>query len=305
MSQSGSLEHDSILPRYLSCLRFPEIIVLQGSPLLGAAFALGQAVPENAGPLAVLVAANACLVAHIFALNDWSNLEADLRDPHKAADVFTAKGVSPRQMGALVAGLLVVSLALFASLGSPALVIAVTIAVLSAVYSLPAFSWKGRPLLNSFMHVCGGALHFLLGYSIGSAVDSRGIVIAIFFAVTFTAGHLTQELRDYDGDVRNGVRTNAVVFGRRRTFVASLALFTLSQALLLALAVQGTIPRAAGLLVVLYPVHLRWSLQALASGLTYASVCRLQARYRVLYAVIGVVLIAALWLASPVDILKT
>ena len=293
----GGLEHESVLPRYLSSLRFPEILVLQGSPLLGVAFAVRGAVAESAGSLALLVAANACLVAHIFALNDWANLQPDLRDPHRAAGVFTARGVGHRQMGALTTGLLIASLVLFALLKSTALVIALGIAALSALYSLPPFGWKGRPLLNSAAHLAGGALHFLLGYSLGAGIDRSGVVIAMFFAVTFTAGHLMQELRDYDGDVRSGVRTNAVTFGKRRTFAASLALFTLSQALLFGLALEGTIPRPAAALVVVYPVHLRWSLQTLADGLTYAGVRRLQARYRVLYAVIGVALIAALWVA--------
>jgi len=107
---------------------------------------------------------------------------------------------------------------------------------------------------------------------------------------------LTQEVRDHNSDVRNAVRTNAVIFGRRRTFAVSLALFTLSQALLVFLAFQNTLPRVLAALVVIYPIHLRWSLQALAEGLTYASICRLQTRYRALYAVVGLAVVAALWL---------
>ncbi len=269
--------------------------MLQGSPLLGAAFALGHGLTENAGRLAVLLAANVCLVAHIFALNDWSNHAADLGDANRAAGVFTARGVGRREMGALTAGLLAASLVLFSRLGSATLAIALCIAALSALYSLPPFAWKGRPLLSSAAHVAGGALHFLLGYSLGSALDRRGLLVAAFFAATFTAGHLTQELRDYDGDVRNGVRTNAVSFGKRLTFAASLALFTLSQALLVFLALEGAVPRAVILLAALYPLHLRWSTQALANGLSYASIRRLQVRYRALYGVIGIALIVALW----------
>jgi len=139
-------------------------------------------------------------------------------------------------------------------------------------------------------------LHGLLGYSLGHVFEPRGFAIAAFVGVTFAAGHLTQELRDHDGDARNGIRTNAAIFGRRRAFVASLALFTLSHALFLILALQGTIPRVLVVLAVVYPVHLRWSFQAFADGLTYASVCRLQARYRALYAIIGLASVAALWL---------
>jgi 4-hydroxybenzoate polyprenyltransferase len=281
--------------RYLSCLRLDEILVLQGSPLLGALFAIRHPAVATVAPLAVLLLANLCLVAHIFALNDWSGLTADLADPNKAAGVFTARGVGRREIGGLAAGLLAVSLVLFSRLGPGALCLSLAIAILSALYSLPRFNWKGRPLLSSAAHLAGGALHFLLGYSLGGATDRRGLAMATFFALTFAAGHLTQEIRDLQGDGLNAIRTNAVIFGQRRTFAASLILFTLAHALLFLLALQGTFPRPLAALVVLYPLHLLWSLGALAEGLTYESVCRLQARYRALYAVVGLAMMSALF----------
>src|SRR3954454_11736983 len=280
--------------RYLSCLRLEEILVLQGSPLLGAAFAIRHPSAADVGPLAILTLANVFLVAHIFMLNDWSGLATDLADPNKAAGVFTARGVGRREIGGLAAGLLAVSLLLFSRLGSSALCLALAIAALSALYSLPRFNWKGRPLLSSAAHLAGGVLHFLLGYSLGSAIDRRGLATATFFALIFTAGHLTQEIRDHQGDVRNAIRTNAVIFGQRRTFAASLALFPLAHALLLLLAFRGILPRPLAALVALYALHLRWSLGTLAEGLTYASIRRLQARYRALYAVVGLAMVAAL-----------
>jgi 4-hydroxybenzoate polyprenyltransferase len=281
--------------RYLSCLRLPEILVLQGSPLLGAAFAIRHPAVENVGPLAILIAANVCLMAHIFLLNDWSGLTTDLTDPNKAAGVFTARGVGRKEIGVLAAILLALSLLLFSRLGPSTLCLALAIATLSALYSLPRFNWKGRPLLSSAAHLAGGALHFLLGYSLGGAIDRRGLAIATFFALTFTAGHLTQEVRDHQGDVLNAIRTNAVIFGPRRTFAASLALFTLAYALLLLLALQGILPRPLAALALLNPHHLRWSFKALAEGLSYASIRRLQARYRALYAVVGLAMVVALW----------
>jgi 4-hydroxybenzoate polyprenyltransferase len=282
--------------RYLSCLRLQEVAVLQGSPLVGAAFALRHAALDQTGPLALLMVANVALVAHIFVVNDWSNLTADLTDPNKAADVFTARGVGHSEMAALAAGLLLISLLIFGRLGPATLWVALGIAALSALYSLPPFNWKSRPLLNSAAHLAGGVLHFLLGYSLGGVIDRRGLVTATFFGVTFAAGHLSQEIRDHHGDLLNGIRTNAVSFGRRRTFAASLALFTLSHLLLFTTALRGTLPRALAGLAILYPIQLRWSLQALTEGLGYTSICRLQTRYRALYAVIGVAVIAALWL---------
>jgi 4-hydroxybenzoate polyprenyltransferase len=280
--------------RYLSCLRPQDILVLQGSPLLGAAFAIRHPGVHYLPALATLVIANILLVTHIFLLNDWSGITADLADPNKAGSVFTARGVGRREMAALTTAILVLSLLLFSRLGPVTLGLALAIATLSALYSLPRFNWKGRPLLNSATHLVGGILHFLLGYSLGRAIDPRGLAIATFFALIFVAGHLAQEVRDYDGDAVNAIRTNAVIFGPRHTFAASLVLFTLAHVILLVLAIKGILPRELVAVVAFYPVQLYWSIETLREGLTYASVSRLQARYRVLYAVIGVAMVAAL-----------
>jgi 4-hydroxybenzoate polyprenyltransferase len=249
---------------------------------------------QHLAPLLTLVVANLFLVAHIFMLNDWSGVNSDLADSNKAAGVFTARGVGRREMGGLTAGLLFLSLVLFSRLGLVTLGLAVAIALLSALYSLPRFDWKGRPLLSSVAHLAGGTLHFLLGYSLGRGVDRRGVAIALFFALIFAAGHLTQEIRDHRGDAINDIRTNAVVFGPRRTFAASLVLFALAHILLLVLALQGVLPRPLALLVALFPVQLYWSFATLGEGLTYASVSRLQARYRALYALVGLAMVAYL-----------
>jgi 4-hydroxybenzoate polyprenyltransferase len=284
--------------RYLSCLRPQEILVLQGSPLLGAAFAIRHPRAEHAAPLAILAIANVCLVAHIFLINDWSNLTSDLADPNKSARVFTSRGVSRTELGLLAIGLLGLSLVLFSLLSPLTLDVSLAIAALSALYSLSPFNWKGRPILNSAAHLAGGACHFLLGYSMWHAIDRSGLAVATFFAVTFAAGHLMQEVRDYEGDVLNAINTNAAIFGPRRTFIASLALFTLAHALLFALSLAGILPRPLAALVLLYPLHLHWSLENLGGGegLTFASIRRLQGRYRALYAIVGVSMLIAFWL---------
>ncbi|HYR29052.1 MAG TPA: UbiA family prenyltransferase [Thermoanaerobaculia bacterium] len=283
--------------RYLACLRPQDILVLQGTPLLGAAFAVRDAGVVDLAALATLTLANILLVTHIFMLNDWAGLTTDLADPHKAAHVFTAKGVGRGEIGGLAAGFLIASLWLFSRLSPLTLGIAVAIAMLSALYSLPPFHWKGRPVANSITHLAGGILHFLLGYSLQGRIDYDGVAVASFFALIFAAGHLAQEVRDHKGDALSGIRTNAVRFGPRRTFIASLVLFTLANAVFAALALTGTAPRPLAALVMLHPLQLYWSSTTLAGGLTYASVSRLQSRYRALYAVMGIAIVAALLFA--------
>jgi 4-hydroxybenzoate polyprenyltransferase len=286
------------LRRSLSCLRYGEILVLQGSPLLGAAFTIGKVTAGAVAALAVLTAASCCLVAHIFVLNDWAGMSADLQDPNRTTGAFAARGIRRTEIGGLGMALLALSLLLFGWLGLRMLAIALAIAILSALYSLPPFHGKGIPLLNSALHFAGGVLHFLLGWSLFAAIDRRGIEIAVFFALAFVAGHLTQEVRDHEVDRLNGITTNAVRFGKTPIFAAALAVFTLAYLQLAVLAFRGMVPRPlGGLVAVLYPLHLYWSLRTFGAGLTFDSIRRLQARYRGLYTLIGAATLAALLLA--------
>jgi 4-hydroxybenzoate polyprenyltransferase len=282
---------------FLSSIRYHDVLVLQGTPLLGACFAVEGFGGLKLIPLVLLAAGSFLLVAHVFAINDWANIASDARDPNKARAVFLTKGVSRRDFGVFSLLLLLGGLTILAALPVATLLIALGIAVLSAAYSHPAVEAKAIPLLSSVPHVAGGVLHFLLGYSVFHGVDGRGLLIALFFALTFTAGHLNQEVRDHAGDRANGLRTNAVAFGPARTFLAGLGLFTVAYADLAALAGLGLIRPGLGWLpAALYPLHLGWSIQTLQRGLTFENVSRFQARYRLLYGLIGAAMLASLLL---------
>jgi 4-hydroxybenzoate polyprenyltransferase len=280
---------------YLWCIRYAEVLVLQGSPLLGAAFAIGSPTPETVGHLLGFVVASFLLVAHIFSFNDWAGAVADSNDPNKSARVFSTKGVSPRQLLLFSLGLLVAALLVFIASPLRTLLLALVIAALGIFYSHPRLNAKGVPLLSSTPHLLGGLLHFLLGYSLFRPIDTRGMLIALFFSLTFTAGHLNQEVRDHEGDRLNGLGTNAVRFGARAAFLAGFAMFTLAYGDLAVLAIAGIVPASLGVLAaVLYPIHAYWSLATLRGGLTFDRVRRFQGRYRALYALIGLGMLATL-----------
>jgi 4-hydroxybenzoate polyprenyltransferase len=293
-SETKKGERPATLPpllRLLSCIRFDEVLVLQGSPLLGAVFSMGRLSMESVLSLSMLAIGSCCLVAHVFVLNDWSETITDIRDPYRSNRVFATKGIGRTEIGYLWMALLAMSLLVLSLLGSRTVCIALAIACLSMLYSAPVFHMKGAPLLGSALHLIGGILLFLLGYSIFRPVDTRGLGIGCFFALVFVAGHLTHEARDRDGDLLNGIRTNAVTFGRARGFAAGLLLFTISYILLVVMGARGSVPRALAVVAALYPLHLYWSLRALRQGLSFESIRQLQTRYRLLYAFIGAMMV--------------
>src|SRR5262245_45235274 len=68
----------------LSCIRFDEVLFLQGSPLLGVVFSTGRLTGERVVDLIIFAVSSFCLSAHVFALNDWSGMGADSRDTNRA-----------------------------------------------------------------------------------------------------------------------------------------------------------------------------------------------------------------------------
>jgi 4-hydroxybenzoate polyprenyltransferase len=284
--------------RMLGCIRLGEVLMQQGTPLLGAVFAMGPLTVAGGQTLAWLAAGNTALMAHVFVLNDWSGEGHDLRDPHRRDGVFTNRGVGRNAVAFLALGLLVLALLALRQLGDGALSIGVAIAGLSALYSFPGIHMKGIPVLGTALHLAGGLLHFLLGYAAFATPDWRGVQIGGFFALVLMAGHLTQETRDIESDLANGIRTNAVRFGKRRSFLGGLALFTLANVWLVGLALGGMVPRLLAGVVAVLPLHLYWSRQAVRAGLGFEAVRRLQARYRVLYVAIGVWMVGTLLVAG-------
>ncbi len=92
----------------------------------------------------------------------------------------------------------------------------------------------------------------------------------------------------------NGIRTNAVMFGKRRSFLGGQILFTIADVLLVVLALRGTVPRLLSVIALLCPLRVYWGGRTLRAGLTFKSIRWLQLRYRSLYAVIGLMMLAAL-----------
>jgi 4-hydroxybenzoate polyprenyltransferase len=272
--------------------RLLEVAVLQGSPALGVVLALAGFQPERLPEIALLLLGSTLLVAHIFSFNDWSDAALDAEAPRKAESSYLLRGITRRQMLFFSALLGVAALAVLALLPLPVPLFGAAVLVSGVAYSSPGFGLKRVVLLSSLIHVAGQGLHFLMGFTLVAPLDGRALRLALFFALVFTAGHLNQEVRDHDGDRQSGIRTNAVVFGKRPAFLASGGLFALAFGWLAWLAWRGDLPAYAAWLAGLFAAYAAAFGRAVAAGITFESVTWLQRIYRGVFAVIGVVLIA-------------
>lgn len=284
--------HSRALLRHI---RFDEVFVLQGTPLMGLAFSLGATRADKAGavlfslkdgPLLIgfvlwFLVASILLVAHVFTLNDWADIAHGLKAPDPL--------VSSLRLFWFSIFLLVASLLMFDFISRRVVIVGALVAALGFFYSHPNLNFKGTPIASSLPHLIGGIFHFLLGYAVFSPIDSRGALVALFFALTFTAGHLNHEVRDFELDRTNNARTNAVAFGQRKTFVGGLIVFTCAYICLFLLGWFRFIPRPLSVIAaVFYPLHLYWSLRVLRSNFQPQLVNRFQTQYRALYLLIGV-----------------
>jgi 4-hydroxybenzoate polyprenyltransferase len=291
MSSRGALRHYARAVRFFIKTRALEVGALQASPIIGG-FLGGFNLEQGAGlRMALLILGSLALTAHVFVLNDWAGLPSDLRDPRRARLVFTRLGITRGDVVRVAVALLIFSTMAFAIVGGSAVLLGAAIAVLSLLYSCSPFG-KSTPIAASINHLIGGSLHFLLGYTLFHPLDGRGFAISIFFGLVFAAGHLNQEVRDHEGDALNGIRTSAVVFGCRRTFLASLGIFTGAYALIAVLAMLGLLPR-----VLIWSSAILWSLQAALSahalrrGLSSETALWMQRRYRLLFAITGLAML--------------
>jgi 4-hydroxybenzoate polyprenyltransferase len=277
--------------QHFAATRGLEVLALQASPILG--IFLGELGHERAGMIriALLLVGSFALTAHVFILNDWAGNNTDIRDARRAQRGFARRGISSRRVARIAIALLIFANVAFAPLGTRAMLLGSAIATLSLLYSCAPMLGKSMPIVASLNHLLGGALHFLLGYSLWRAVDARGVMISLFFGLVFAAGHLNQEVRDYEGDLLNGIRTSAVAFGCRGAFLMSLLIFTAAYATLAGLAVLGILPKLLLGSAILWPLHVAWSIRALQRGLGFETALWMQRRYRLLFAVVGVAML--------------
>lgn len=263
-----------------------------GGPLLGVLFARAALTPASIAKTAVFSIGILLGAIHIFSLNDWLGYPREKYNPRKRSMPLMCGKINLRQMRVLCLTSGLFSLLLLAAVSFRVFAGAILIIILGILHDHPRLLLKGKPFIDILVNAFGGALLFLLGYTLFSSLDRRGALISVYFAILVAAGYLNHPLEDYEADMKLGIRTTAVILGKEKTAQLSFLLFTISVIYFCALSFKGIIPGqflTLGLIIYVIYVYLFYSLHR--AGLKSQNLGKFIVRYRSLYAAKG------LWMA--------
>ena len=163
----------------------------------------------------------------LHAPNDYFDFETDARNPRKGGveGALTPKPLLARH--AIISTLLLLPFLAFTTAQFPPLTLASLglLLLLSAAYNAPPTRLKGRPILDSLTNVL-----YAIPLQVGIHAAGGTELIApqvLVFAAWGVGAHALTTITDRDEDAAAGVRTIAVLLGRRNTALFSAAWFTL------------------------------------------------------------------------------
>jgi len=198
---------------------------MSGFFMIAAVFAINEPHASLMNDVALIFFSVFFLVLSVYAFNALSGRLSD----SKNFRLFALKKVS----GSIYLLGFIVFLALsvwLAFLIKPVLLLYVAaIKLLWVIYSMPKIGLKNRILQGTILHFFSQILHFNMVYSVFSDPNQQSVLISVFFALIFAAGHLNHEVIDYEADKSVKLKTTAAAFGIRRTSIMSLSVFLFAQ----------------------------------------------------------------------------
>jgi len=163
----------------------------------------------------------------LHAPNDYFDFETDARNPRKGGveGALTPKPLLAKH--AIVSTLLLLPFLAFTASQFPPLTLASLglLLLLSAAYNAPPTRLKGRPIFDSLTNVL-----YAIPLQVGIHAAGGSDLIAphvLVFAAWGIGAHALTTITDRDEDAAAGVRTIAVLLGRRNTAIFSAAWFVL------------------------------------------------------------------------------
>lgn len=227
--------------------RLLEMPVWLGVPILGFVFS-GSNI--SAQRFLLLCLSSSCVILHMLFFNDWGELKSlEVNKPRRALLLRVS-------IALLLFGLLFQSVLLpFKTL----ITLYLLGIIFSVLYSHPAFNLKESMAWSKILHILGIEILFVMGFAAFSPDLKRSVLVGLFFSFLFTSGHFVHECIDKDEDERNCCQSWATKIGVRKTFIAAITLFFISNSYLFWLLVIGAVGKVAFIMFTLpFIIHLKY-----------------------------------------------
>jgi len=162
--------------------------------------------------------------------NDWGDFRLNPSEPEQRAHqaLKYPELVGEKEILLLCLILVLVSLIgiFFLSFRSGMMMLLVTL--INFLYSQPYFSFKRLPALAELAHFFGGGSYFLVGWGLFENWNLTALLLASFFGVILVAGNFPNQIEHFEQELKIGLRTSAIYFGKRPVLNFSLWVFLLS-----------------------------------------------------------------------------
>jgi 4-hydroxybenzoate polyprenyltransferase len=118
---------------------------------------------------------------------------------------------------------------------------AISMVIIWGIYAWPRIGLKSIPVVGLVVAFVAQLAHFHLGYLMFENLSSDSMLIAIYFALLFTAGHALHEVIDFEADRKVQLNTSAVYFGKDKLENLSIIIFALAAVFWVIIYLSGVI----------------------------------------------------------------
>lgn len=206
---------------HIKSLRLGEVLLMTGFFMIGGAFSIDHFSRLVVIQLSIIFGSIFFLIVSIYSFNAFSGFRKDLHNPR----LKNLKHLSPLSYLIIAMISLMAALGLAAWFGRLIPTMIMLICLLWMIYSNPRIGLKHVPFAGTALHFLAQILHFNLVYFIFKSPGIESLLISLFFACSFSAGHVHHEIIDYEADRNTSVRTGASVLGFRNAGYLSYGLF--------------------------------------------------------------------------------
>lgn len=176
----------------------------------------------------------------IMVTNDYFDRRADQFNPKKIRSPLVAGTATARRAVALMVGLTALTLVAGFALSPVVGFLLVVGEALSFLYSAPPVRLKARPWADVIVNALGfGALTATAGWFLGGGGDRFPFGGVFIVVASIAAGYLPTVMMDEGPDRKAGLRTTAVVYGRRATWWVGLECLVAANVAIAGLSLMG------------------------------------------------------------------